>query len=92
MVIKSGNEYRESLRRRKPMKIFFMGERLKDPLSHPIIKAAINSIALTYDLANETIYEELMTVKSSLTGEKINRFCHLHQSTTELTKKVEMQR
>ena len=37
-------------------------------------------------------YEDLMTVTSSLTGEKINRFCHLHQSTDDLIKKVKMQR
>jgi 4-hydroxybutyryl-CoA dehydratase/vinylacetyl-CoA-Delta-isomerase len=33
-----------------------------------------------------------MTAKSHLTGEKINRFCHLHQSTDDLIKKVKMQR
>jgi 4-hydroxybutyryl-CoA dehydratase/vinylacetyl-CoA-Delta-isomerase len=33
-----------------------------------------------------------MTVTSSLTGRKINRFCHLHQSTDDLVKKVKMQR
>jgi 4-hydroxybutyryl-CoA dehydratase/vinylacetyl-CoA-Delta-isomerase len=92
MVIKSGSEYRESLGKRKPMNIYFMGNKVEDPLSHPIIKAAVNSIAMTYDLANQPEYEELMTVKSALTGNKINRFCHIHQSTEDLIKKVEMQR
>ena len=33
-----------------------------------------------------------MTATSNLTGKKINRFTHLHQSTDDLIKKVKMQR
>jgi 4-hydroxybutyryl-CoA dehydratase/vinylacetyl-CoA-Delta-isomerase len=33
-----------------------------------------------------------MTATSNLTGEKVNRFNHLHQSTTDLMNKVKMQR
>ncbi len=33
-----------------------------------------------------------MTTKSHLTGEVINRFCHIHQSTEDLIKKIKMQR
>jgi len=89
---KTGEEYRESLRKRKPMNIYFMGKKVEDPLSHPIINAAVNSIALTYDLALDPDYEDLMTTQSGITGNKINRFCHIHQSTQDLVKKVEMQR
>lgn len=92
MVIKSGFEYRESLRKRKSMNIYFMGKKIEDPLSHPLIKSAVNSIALTYDLATQAEYRELMTAKSVLTGEKINRFCHIHQSVEDLVNKVRMQR
>ena len=37
-------------------------------------------------------YEDLMTATSNLTGEKINRFTHIHQSAEDLVKKVKMQR
>lgn len=37
-------------------------------------------------------YADLMTAKSNLTGETVNRFSHLHQSTEDLKKKVKMQR
>jgi len=33
-----------------------------------------------------------MTATSHLTGQKINRFCHLHRNTDDLVKKVKMQR
>ncbi|MHA1728834.1 MAG: 4-hydroxyphenylacetate 3-hydroxylase family protein [Promethearchaeota archaeon] len=93
MTLMTGKEYRESLRKRKPMKIYLLGEEIKNPVDHPIIKASINSVALTYELAEEkSPHRELMTTKSSLTGEIINRFCYLHQSTEDLIKKVKMER
>ncbi|MGE9876467.1 4-hydroxyphenylacetate 3-hydroxylase N-terminal domain-containing protein, partial [Hornefia butyriciproducens] len=50
------------------------------------------SVAMTYDLAQDPEYADLMTAKSSLTGKTINRFTHLHQSTDDLIRKVKMQR
>jgi 4-hydroxybutyryl-CoA dehydratase/vinylacetyl-CoA-Delta-isomerase len=47
---------------------------------------------MTYKLAQEPEYEDLMTATSSLTGHRINRFTHLHQSPEELMKKVKMLR
>ena len=47
---------------------------------------------MTYKLAQDPEYEDLMTATSSLTGRKINRFTHLHQSTEDLIKKVKMLR
>ncbi|RDE15455.1 MAG: 4-hydroxybutyryl-CoA dehydratase [Candidatus Thorarchaeota archaeon] len=88
----TGNDYRESLRKRKPITVFLYGERVDNPVDHPIIKASINSVALTYDLANDPQYRDLMTAKSILTGNTINRFCHLHQSTEDLQTKVKMLR
>ena len=44
------------------------------------------------DLAHEEEYKDLMTAKSNLTGEVVNRFAHLHQNTDDLKKKVKMQR
>jgi len=37
-------------------------------------------------------YEDLMTVSSHLTGKKVNRFTHIHQSADDLVKKVKMLR
>ncbi|MFW9831645.1 MAG: 4-hydroxyphenylacetate 3-hydroxylase N-terminal domain-containing protein, partial [Candidatus Thorarchaeota archaeon] len=92
MVLKTGEEYQTSLQQRNPLKVYFQGELVKDPLAHPIIRASINSVALTYDLAHDSQFREIMTTKSSLTGEMINRFSHLHQSTQDLMTKVEMLR
>lgn len=93
MPLMNAEQYRQSLRSRKRLKVYLDGELLDNPLSHPYIKASMNSVALTYELAaNSPEYQSLMTAKSSLTGELINRFCHLHQSTEDLMNKVRMQR
>ena len=47
---------------------------------------------MTYDLAQDPQYEDLMTATSAITGNKINRFCHIHHSTQDLVNKVKMQR
>ncbi|NHI94017.1 MAG: 4-hydroxybutyryl-CoA dehydratase [Candidatus Lokiarchaeota archaeon] len=92
MTLMNGEEYRESLKNRKHLKIYLLGEEIQNPVEHPIIKASINSVALTYELAEDPRYRDLLTTKSSLTGKIINRFCHLHQSTEDLIKKVNMLR
>ncbi|MHA2193110.1 MAG: 4-hydroxyphenylacetate 3-hydroxylase family protein, partial [Candidatus Thorarchaeota archaeon] len=92
MVLMTGDDYRASLKKRKPIKVYYLGERIEDPIEHPIIKASINSIALTYDLVRDEANRDLMTANSVLTGETINRFCHLHNSTEDLQDKVKMLR
>ena len=91
MSLMTGAEYIESLRKLKT-KVYVLGERVENFVDHPIVRPSINSVAMTYDLAQQDEYKDLMTAKSNLTGEIVNRFCHLHQSTDDLVKKVKMQR
>ena len=91
MALKTPEEYEKSLRKMK-FKIYMMGELVKNPVDHPMIRPSMNSVKMTYTLANDPEHEDLMTAKSHLTGRKINRFGHLHQSTEDLIKKVKMQR
>lgn len=87
----TGNEYIESLRNMKT-RVYMFGERIENWVDHPMIRPSINSVAMTYTLAQDPAYADLLTAKSNLTGEKINRFTHIHQSTEDLVKKVKMQR
>jgi 4-hydroxybutyryl-CoA dehydratase/vinylacetyl-CoA-Delta-isomerase len=91
MAIKTAEQYEESLRNLN-FKVYLQGELVKNPVDHPIIRPSMNSVKMTYELAQDPQYEELMTATSHLTGKKVNRFCHLHQSTDDLVKKVKMQR
>jgi aromatic ring hydroxylase len=52
----------------------------------------INTIGTTYDEAEKPENAELMTATSHLTGERINRFNHIHQNKEDLHKKQDMTR
>ncbi len=91
MALMTGKEYIESLRRMHT-RVYMFGEKIDNWVEHPMIRPSINTVAMTYSLAHVPEYENLMTATSSLTGHKINRFTHLHQSTQDLIKKVKMQR
>lgn len=54
--------------------------------------ACINTIGTTYDEAEKPENQDLMTAISHLTGERINRFNHIHQNTDDLHKKQDMTR
>ncbi len=84
-------EYIDSLRKLN-IKVYFKGELISNPVDHPMIRPSLNSVAKTYELAEMEEYRDLMTAVSNLTGKRINRFCHLHQSTEDLINKVKMQR
>lgn len=91
MALKTAEQYEESLRKLN-MKVYLLGELVSNPVDHPIIRPSMNSVKMTYALAQRPEHEDLMTAKSHLTGEKVNRFCHLHQNTEDLVSKVKMQR
>ncbi len=85
------SEYIESLRKLN-LNVYMFGEKVASPVDNPVIRPSLNSIAMSYELAQDPEYSELMTAASNLTGEKINRFTHIHQSADDLIKKVKMQR
>ena len=91
MALMTGTQYIESLRKLNT-RVYMFGEKIENWVDHPMIRPSINCVAATYDLAQDPQYEDLMTVKSHLTGEKINRFTNIHQSTEDLKNKVKMQR
>ncbi len=91
MPMKTPEQYEESLRRLN-LKVYLLGERVEDTVNHPIIRPSMNSVKMTYALAQDPEHEDLMTATSHLTGHKINRFCHIHRSTDDLIRKVKMQR
>ncbi|SKC36264.1 4-hydroxyphenylacetate 3-hydroxylase family protein [Maledivibacter halophilus] len=91
MALMTGNEYIESIRKLK-LNVYMLGEKIDNVVDNPILRPSLNSVKMTYDLAQMPEYEDLMTSKSIFTGEKINRFTHVHQNTEDLVKKVKMQR
>ena len=91
MALMTGEQYIESIRRMK-MQVYMFGKKIDCPVDDPILRPSLNSVRMTYDLAQMPEYEDLMTTISPYTGKRINRFTHIHQSTGDLIKKVKMQR
>jgi 4-hydroxybutyryl-CoA dehydratase/vinylacetyl-CoA-Delta-isomerase len=91
MAMKTGAQYIESLRKLN-LNLYMFGEKIESPVDHPIIIPSMNAVAMTYDLALDPLHEDLMTVNSSLTGEKINLFNHVFSSSKDLVQKVKRQR
>lgn len=90
-MIKTQQEYFESLRQ-LDKRIFMFGEEIQNFVEHPMIRPSLNAVGMTYELALDPEHTDLILAESNLTGETINRFNHLHQSTQDLVNKVKMQR
>ena len=73
MALMTAQEYVESLRKLNT-RVYMFGEKIENWVDHPMIRPSINCVAMTYALAQDPQYADLMTVKSSLTGHTINRF------------------
>ncbi|MBI3701627.1 MAG: 4-hydroxybutyryl-CoA dehydratase [Afipia sp.] len=87
--IVNADDYIASLRGRK-MDVFFMGERVEEPVDHPVIFPSINAMAETYRLASAR--PELASADSNIAGARVNRFLHVPGSSADLVQKHEMQR
>ena len=87
--IATAEDYIASLRGRR-MNVFFMGERVPEPVDHPVIFPSINAMAETYRLASER--PELGGVHTPIAGLQTNRFLHVPTGPDELVAKHEMQR
>ncbi len=87
--IATPEDYVESLRGRD-LKVYLFGEQLEEPVDHPMIRPSINAMAATYELATED--QDLATAPSPFTGDRVNRFLHIHESTSDLVSKARMQK
>ncbi len=87
--IRSAEQYINSLRNRN-LTIYLFGERVEEPVDHPMIRPSINAVAQTYALAEA--HPELATTVSPLTGTRINRFLHVSMSAADLVLQSKMQR
>ncbi len=89
--MKTGKEYEESLRKLN-LNVYLFGKKVENVVDDPIIRPSMNAVKLTYELAHQPEYEDLMVATSHISGKKINRFTHIHQSTQDLVKKTKMGR
>jgi 4-hydroxybutyryl-CoA dehydratase/vinylacetyl-CoA-Delta-isomerase len=89
MGVKTYDEYVDRLKKMK-RNLYISGskcDRMDERLA-----GQLRIIRETYDRANDPDWDNLATATSHLTGDKINRFTHIHQSIDDLLKKQLMTR
>ena len=91
MPMMTAEKYEESLRRLNFV-VYMFGKQLDNVVDDPIIRPSMLAVAKTYEMANRPEHEDIMTATSHITGKKINRFTHIHQSIDDLVKKSKMGR
>ena len=72
------------------MKVYYLGERVAEPVDHPVIRPSMNAMAETYQLAIDD--PALATAPSKIAGVTVNRFLHVPEGPDDLVQKHEMQR
>lgn len=87
--IATGDEYVESLRGRD-LRIFFMGERVAEPVDHPVIRPSVNAVAATFELARQD--PDLASAHSEMVDGVVNRFLHVTRSAEDVVAQNKMQR
>lgn len=85
--MKTRQEYIDSLRRLN-LEVHMFGELVTNVVDHPLVAPSMNAVAATYEMAQG----DIMTAVSHLTGNRINRFTHIHQSADDLVRKSKMER
>lgn len=91
MARMTGREYVESLKELE-LEVYYMGRKITRVTDELMFMPHINTAAMTYELACDPEYAEIMTATSHLSGETINRFTHIHHSIDDLVKKIRMMR
>jgi aromatic ring hydroxylase len=87
--MRTKQDYIDGLKKMK-RNIFFNGNRIDR--TDDLQMDCLNTIGTTYDEALKPENQDLLTATSHLTGQKISRFTHIHQNTTDLHKKQDMTR
>ena len=88
--IANADDYFASLRGRR-MNVFFMGERVPEPVDHPVIRPSVNAMAETYRLASERPELGTRAIRYRAAG-RSTASCTCRSSPDELVAKHEMQR
>lgn len=64
MALMTGEQYIESMRKLN-LQVYMFGKKIDNVVDDPILRPSLNSVRMTYDLAQMPEYEDLMTATSS---------------------------
>ena len=70
MGIRRGSEYLEGIRDER--EVWLEGKRVDDVTTHPQLEGCANALAEVYDLQHDPRYQDLLTMTSPTTGERVS--------------------
>ena len=84
----SGDDYRESLRRLKP--VVYVDGRLVDSVADDrALQPGVNALAFTYDFARNPDYAPIALATQTSRNRIVNRMLHVNESAGDLLNKLE---
>jgi 4-hydroxybutyryl-CoA dehydratase/vinylacetyl-CoA-Delta-isomerase len=89
MALKTFDEFYGRLKKMK-RNLYLGGEKISREDER--LQGGLKIIRETFDRTRDKKFEPLCTARSHLTGEKVNRFCHVHQTVEDLLAKQQMTR
>jgi 4-hydroxybutyryl-CoA dehydratase/vinylacetyl-CoA-Delta-isomerase len=90
-MLMTADQYLDSIRQRG-ITVWFRGEKLANPVDHPVTFPPANCVAETYRMALDPATRDLLTDVSPLTGERTNVSNLLWRSREDLLKRMEWER
>ncbi len=88
MPLKTKEQYQESIRNRKPMNVWFLGEKVEDVTTFPPLAASFAAVSKVYELTSDPSWKDMLTTKSHLTGETVSIYNAPLQSAEEANNKT----
>jgi len=88
MALMRPEEFEQSLKRLNP-RIFMNGRRVEDVLENRNTRTVVEANKASYKWALDPEYAEIMTCRSPITGEVVNRYTHVSGSVEDLVRKAE---
>ena len=88
MALITPQQYEQSLKKRKTPRIFMNGKQVKDIFDNPNLRTVIEANKASYKWALDPLYQDLMTVLSPLTLDRVNRYVYVCRSKEDLVSKA----
>jgi len=84
----TGDEYRESLRRYRPV-VYVDGRRVEQVADEPALRPGVNALAYTYDFALDPQVAPIALATQASRNRVVNRMLHVNESAGDLLNKLE---
>ncbi|MDH7517289.1 MAG: 4-hydroxyphenylacetate 3-hydroxylase N-terminal domain-containing protein [Candidatus Thermoplasmatota archaeon] len=89
--MRTPEEYKKSLRQMRP-NVYKFGELIKDVTTHPATRRTVEGHAQIFAASLKPEYQDILTTKSSLTGERVSRYLSILGSAEDMFANLRMKR